>query len=213
MTTDVHTELGNREQTKSLDADSSKDLRGNHEQTESLDADSSKDLRGNHEQTKSLDADSSKDLRALLTHSDDESETTTARPVTKHSSHKPSSSKGHSKSKTAVRRPSNETVVPSPQTLMAENEALKNGRARPSSETVAPTSQTMAENEALKNGSFLQSSLGEINPTAQQSHLSSVMSGITPQDAPLLPARDTDSNVTENVSDTTEGPVYSQLLL
>lgn len=127
------------------------------------------------EQSKSLDADSSKDLKALLSHNDDESDTTTAKPATKHSSHSTQSSKAHSKSKAAVTQLTNATVTPSSQTLAAKN-------------------------EAMKNESFLQASLGQINPVTQQTQLSSVMSGISPQDAPVTPAQEAQSNVSGLVS-------------
>lgn len=128
------------------------------------------------EQTKSLDADSSKDLRELLTHSNDESETTTVKqPVTKHLSHNNQSSKGHSKSKTAVTKLSRVTDTSSSQTLMMPS-------------------------KAVKNESFLQASLGEINPVTQQTRLSSVISDITPQEASLTPAQDAPNNVTGMVS-------------
>ncbi|KAL9963286.1 hypothetical protein ACROYT_G032471 [Oculina patagonica] len=122
------------------------------------------------EQTKSLDVDSSKDLKKLLTHSDDdESEATTAKPVTtKHFSRKNHSSKGHSKSKTAVTKPTSATVTSSSQTLSTHS-------------------------EAVKNESFLQASLGEINPVSQPTRLSSVFSSITPQDTPT--PQDAQNNV------------------
>ena len=130
---------------------------------------------GKYEQVKSLDAESSKDIQALLTHDDDdESEVTTAAPVTKDLSHKTPSSKRHSKVDMVSTKPS-ASVIPSSVALATEN-------------------------EALKNGSFLQASLGEINSNTQQNQLSSSMKDITPQDAPLLPTQDT-GNTTENVCD------------
>ncbi len=129
------------------------------------------------EQTKSLDANSSKDLKTLLSHSDDESETTAAKPVTtKHSSHKNQSSKGHSKTnKTAATKPSSATVTSSSQMLTTQS-------------------------EAVKNESFLQASLGEINPVTQPTRLSSVFSSITPQDTPPTPPQAAQNNVSELVS-------------
>lgn len=67
------------------------------------------------------------------------------------------------------------------------------------------SSQTpVTQNEAVKNESFLQVSLGEISPTEQQqSQLSSVIGGITPQNTSLTPAQDGQNvnvNVTESVS-------------
>ena len=127
------------------------------------------------EQSKSLDADSSKDLKALLDHNDDESDATTAKPVTKHSLHSTRSSKSHSKSKGSVTQPTSATVTSSSQTLATKS-------------------------EAVKNESFLQASLGQINPINQQTQLSSVMSGITTQDATVTPAREAQGNVSGLVS-------------
>lgn len=128
------------------------------------------------EQTKSLDANSSKDLRALLTHSDDESgSTTTAKPVTNYSSQ--NTSKEFSKNKVAMTMPSSSAN-------------------RVSSSSPMPVTQ----NEAVKNQSFLQTSLGEISPSEQQqSPLSSVIGDITPENASLTPPQDGQSNATEIV--------------
>ena len=139
------------------------------------------------EQTKSLDANSSKDLRALLMHSDDESgAATTAKPETNYSSQ--NTSKEFSKSKAAV------VTMPSS-----------------TAKRVTYSSPTpVMQNEAVKNQSFLQTSLGEISPSAQQqSQLSSVIKDITPENSSLTPSQDGQSNATGNVSDI----VFSKMFL
>ena len=129
------------------------------------------------EKAKALDADSSKDLKALFVDHDNEESNATELVPTEyvHSTQKTSSSKRSSTSQDVVTRPTSETVR-------------------------LPVESVVTNDEPSDNQSFLQASLGEINPAAQdQNQTSSVVGAISPETT-SVPSTQDEENVSEKVS-------------
>ena len=129
------------------------------------------------EKAKALDADSSKDLKAMFgDHGNEESNATKAMPTEYvHSTQKASSSKRSSTSQAAVARPASETDR-------------------------LPVESVITDDDPSKNQSFLQASLGEINPTApEQNQMSSVVGEFSPETT-MIPSTQGEEKVSEKVS-------------
>ena len=129
------------------------------------------------EKAKVLDADSSKDLKAMFVdHGNEESNTTKPVPTEYvHSTQKTTSSKRSSTNQAAVTRPTSETDR-------------------------LPVESVITDDDPSKNQSFLQASLGEINPTApEQNQMSSVVGEISPETT-MIPSNQDEENVSEKVS-------------
>ena len=127
------------------------------------------------ETAKALDADSSNDLQAFITHNNVKSNSTSAKPQPTEETQTPSM-KRSSKRQPAVTRPLSATV------------------------TRQPVESLITNDESSNNGSFLQASLGEINPTVpDRGQVSSVDSEISPDTTSMPGTGDEENTAPEKV--------------